>query len=187
MTLGCHQKTSGLNHHLTCDRRVRKGETHLARGRSWRCKCNRSEAPPSCSLSTIRILPGYILNLAGASGSQSPLPPSDPEAESTWAAGTRGGDQLPSGRFPVSSGAYQGAQGVGPLRYQRPQALRAVVHPSSLRPRARGGGSGVSRGLPDPGRGVGALQELLLFPPSSTLPVLEGQVQPTPYCETLKM
>lgn len=53
----------------------------------------------------------------------------------------------------------------------------------SLRPRAPGGGSGVSRDLP----GVGALPGLLLFPPSSVLAVLEGQVQPALYSETLRL
>lgn len=98
----------------------------------------------------------YTLNLAGEPGSQSSLPPSDPEAESARAAAAPTGRQLPSSCFQAQSGAYRAwAQGTAPLCYRLPRAptlslrvpplSRTVPHYSSFRPQVRGGDSGVSR------------------------------------------
>lgn len=142
----------------------------------------RLRSPSGESSSRVRFL-----NLAGRLGSQSALPPSDPEAESARAAA------VPQRRppflrlFPDAPGAYRaGALGVPAALLLAAQRSRGVLasyfspgpHPVFSRTSGFGRWSRGLAGLACLGEALGLFAAQSL--PSSAFPVLEGTSPPPP-------
>lgn len=178
-------------------RRERKRWHSPGSGRTQEVQTPLKKTPAGCTRMNVREIAGLHFKSRGRA--RQPI-----AAPALW-PGSRAGARRSSPRWTAAGlcplpGALRCVSRVGPRGMARlPVATRlqsipgssssprAVPHPSSFRPRAPGGSGGVSRYLRGFGRGVRAMRGLFLFPLSPVFAILEGQVQPALYSETLRL